>query len=303
MKSTMLRLALTGATGAYNYYRNMDNRKQREMYDALLGALREGKLGEVSEELGIDDLEDLYGRARAHAGDLTRDAHDRLDRRRAAFAAAAPDRKARREALKHEAQQLKKSGVNGLTSKKAKKAKKKGRAGKTFGTMLGAAAAATAAWAAWEFWLSDKLGNKSTSTTTRSTTKSETQSDKGGNATLVYSTGSAAGSTPATHSTDNDLRPQADMRGAAGPLGEDPAERDEELLSSIDSQLSTLDTLDDNQREVTEPRHTTSGSTISGHNPEHRHDRIHDGERRSDADSTVGDANQSSGRHALREDD
>ena len=301
MKSTMLRLALTGATGAYNYYRNMDNRKQREMYDALLDALREGKLGEVSEELGIDDLEDLYGRARAHAGDLTRDAHDRLDRRRAAFAAAAPDRKARREALKHEAQQLKKSGIAGVTSKKGTKAKKKGRAGKTFGTILGAAAAATAAWAAWEFWLSDKLGATSTSTT-RSTAKTETQTDKGGNATLVYSTDSAAGSTIAAHSTDNDLRPQADMRGAAGPLGEDPAERDEELLSSIDSQLSTLDTLDDNQREVTEPRHTTSSNATSGHNSERHHDRIHDGERRSDADSTVGDATESSGRHALRED-
>ena len=45
MKSTMLRLALTGATGAYNYYRNLDNRKQREMYDALLDALREGARG------------------------------------------------------------------------------------------------------------------------------------------------------------------------------------------------------------------------------------------------------------------
>ena len=135
MKSTMLRLALTGATGAYNYYRNMDNRKQREMYDALLGALREGKLGEVSEELGIDDLEDLYGRARAQAGELTRDAHDRLDRRRAAFVAAGPQRRARREALKQEAQQLKKGALPG---KKAKKAQRKARVGKTVGTMLGA---------------------------------------------------------------------------------------------------------------------------------------------------------------------
>ena len=34
-----------------------------------------------------------------------------------------------------------------------------------------------------------------------------------------------------------------------GPLSEEPAERDEELLGSIDEQLSTLDTLDDAQRE------------------------------------------------------
>ena len=261
MKSTMLRLALTGATGAYNYYRNMDNRKQREMYDALLGALREGKLGEVSEELGIDDLEDLYGRARAQAGELTRDAHDRLDRRRAAFVAAGPERRARREALKQEAQQLKKGALPG---KKAKKAQRKARAGKTVGTMLGAAAAATAAWAAWEFWLRDKLSENPT-------TQTDSENTAGGSATLVYSTSTA----------DDDMRPQADMQGAAGPLGEDPAERDEELLSSIDSQLSTLDTLDD------------------------AHGNIHDGERRSDADSTVGDAPgnaQPTGRHALRED-
>lgn len=261
MKSTMLRLALTGATGAYNYYRNMDNRKQREMYDTLLGALREGKLDEVSEELGIDDLEDLYGRARAHAGELTRDAHDRLDRRRAAFVAAGPERRARREALKQEAQQLKKGALPG---KKAKKAQRKARAGKTVGTMFGAAVAATAAWAAWEFWLRDKLNENPT-------TQTDSEHTAGGSATLVYSTSTA----------DDDMRPQADMQGAAGPLGEDPAERDEELLSSIDSQLSTLDTLDD------------------------AHGNIHDGERRSDADSTVGDAPgnaQPTGRHALRED-
>ena len=53
-----------------------------------------------------------------------------------------------------------------------------------------------------------------------------------GTATLVYST-----------TTEDD-------RGA-GPLGEEPAVRDEELLSSIDEQLSTLDTLDDDQRDAT----------------------------------------------------
>ena len=34
-------------------------------------------------------------------------------------------------------------------------------------------------------------------------------------------------------------------------LGEEPAERDEQLLSSIDEQLTTLDTLDDDQRDAT----------------------------------------------------
>ncbi|MDK8796063.1 hypothetical protein QP968_10130 [Corynebacterium sp. MSK041] len=39
-----------------------------------------------------------------------------------------------------------------------------------------------------------------------------------------------------------------------GPLSEDPAERDEELLASIDEQLSSLDALADDQRESTQPR-------------------------------------------------
>jgi|GEM_PF-646203 len=288
MNRIMLRLAMGAATGAYNMYRNSDSKQQRKTYDALLGALKDGKLGDLAEELGIDDLEELHGAARANAGDLTRDAHDRLDRRRAAFAAAAPDRKARREALKHAAKQQEKDNRGGGV-------------GKFIGISLGIAGAAAAAWAAWEFWLSDMVnggsGKQATKTTRPAPTRTET--DEKGNSTLVYSTttetaGTASGAR-ATNDPDNDMRPKADMHGSAGPLGEEPAERDEELLTSIDEQLTTLDTLEDSQREVTEPRHAKSdvkSDVLRDTGSGNRSDKT------SDADTTIG----ASGRHELRKD-
>ena len=127
-----------------------------------------------------------------------------------------------------------------------------------------------------------------------------TETDEKGNSTLVYSTttetaGTASGAR-ATNDPDNDMRPKADMHGSAGPLGEEPAERDEELLTSIDEQLTTLDTLEDSQREVTEPRHTRSevkSDVLRDTGSGNRSDKT------SDADTTIG----ASGRHALRKDD
>ena len=63
MNRIMLRLAMGATTGAYNMYRNSDSKQQRKTYDALLGALKDGKLGDLAEELGIDDLEELHGAA------------------------------------------------------------------------------------------------------------------------------------------------------------------------------------------------------------------------------------------------
>lgn len=284
MNRIMLRLAMGAATGAYNMYRNSDSKQQRKTYDALLGALKDGNLNDLADELGIDDLEELHDAARANAGELTRDAHDRLDRRRAAFAAAAPDRKARREALKHAAKQQEKENSGGGV-------------GKAIGITLGVIGTAVGAWAAWEYWLSDKVNggsDKQAAKTTRPA-PTRTETDEKGNATLVYSTTTeTAGASGArvTNDPDNDMRPKADMRGSAGPLGEEPAERDEELLTSIDEQLTTLDTLEDSQREVTEPRHAKSdvlGDTGSGNRSD----------KTSDADTTIG----ASGRHELRKDD
>ena len=119
-------------------------------------------------------------------------------------------------------------------------------------SVLGIAGAAAAGWAVWEYWLKDKLSGDSSTTTKRTTAApTRTETNSRGTSTLVYSTRTedAKGT-----SVRSELRPDADMRGA-GPLGEEPAERDEELLASIDEQLTTLDALDDDQREATAPHH------------------------------------------------
>lgn len=277
----MIKLALKGATGAYAYYRNSNRKRDNDVYDSLVENLRKGNLNDLHKNANLDDLEDLISSARAEAGDITRDLHDSLDRRRAAFAAAAPDREARREALKHDAKALKEDNSSG-------------GAGKAIGAVLGLAGAAAAGWAVWEYWLSDKLAENKTETKTK--VKTEAKPATTGSSKLVYSTRTEDANTSTTGATitndsDNDMRPNADLGGSAGPLGEEPAVRDEALLTSIDEQLTTLDALDDDQREATSSRHESSDvlrDTGSGS----RSDKV------SDADTTIG----ASGRHELRKD-
>ena len=130
-------LVATGANQALKYLRQQSDKRERDIYQSLLDNLKDGDLDNLHEKLNTSELEELYGSARAHAGDITRDAHDRLDRRRAAFAEAAPSRKERQELLRAHAKDAKK--------------KKKGGFGKVVKTTLGTAALAGGAWAAWEF--------------------------------------------------------------------------------------------------------------------------------------------------------
>ncbi|SDM03019.1 hypothetical protein SAMN04488535_1634 [Corynebacterium mycetoides] len=209
MNPFTIRLAFRGARAALDYFRQLDDAKQREIYDSVVESIKKDDIP--------DNLDDLYDAARREAGELTRDSHNRLDRHRAAFAAAAPTREERRAALKQE----------------AKDAKKKNSKGGAVATLLGVGAAGAAGWALWEFLLKDKLaGGKKKEAVTYTRVAPREETDARGNATLVYST------------RTEDERP-------AGPLGEEPAERDEELLSSIDEQLTTLETLDDDQRDAT----------------------------------------------------
>lgn len=278
----MMKLALKGATGAYAYYRNSNRKRDNDIYESLVENLRKGNLNDLHKDANLDDLEDLIGTARAEAGDITRDLHDSLDRRRAAFAAAAPDREARRKALKHDAKALKKENSSG-------------GAGKAVGAVLGLAGAAAAGWAVWEYWLSDKLAEKKTETATKTEAKPATT----GSSKLVYSTrtedantgATAAAGATITNDSSNDTRPKADLGGSAGPLGEEPAVRDEALLSSIDEQLTTLDALDNDQREATSSR-VESSDVLRDTGSGSRSDKV------SDADTTIG----ASGRHELRKD-
>ena len=67
-------------------------------------------------------------------------------------------------------------------------------------------------------------------------------------------TPAAAPATPAAPKAPAPMTTRDRLGADHGPLSEDPAERDEELLASIDEQLSSLDTLADDQREGTQPR-------------------------------------------------
>ena len=165
-------LVATGANQALKYLRQQSDKRERDIYQSLLDNLKDGDLDNLHEKLNTSELEELYGSARAHAGDITRNAHDRLDRRRAAFAEAAPSRKERQELLRAHAKDAK---------------KKKGGFGKVVKTTLGTAALAGGAWAAWEFFLKDKLSGDNTAKTAHPA-PTRTETDRRGSSTIVYST-------------------------------------------------------------------------------------------------------------------
>ena len=211
-------LVATGANQALKYLRQQSDKRERDIYQSLLDNLKDGDLDNLHEKLNTSELEELYGSARAHAGDITRDAHDRLDRRRAAFAEAAPSRKERQELLRAHAKDAK---------------KKKGGFGKVVKTTLGTAALAGGAWAAWEFFLKDKLAGEDEPAKTYRPAPTRTETQPRGSSTIVYST-----------------RTEDDREGEEQLLTDATSSQD---LGG--EGLTTLDTLADNQRETTHARH------------------------------------------------
>lgn len=238
MNLSTLSLAVKGANSALNYLRENGKKKDREIYESLLEAVREGNLGDLADNANQDELEELFSTARREAGDVTRDIHDRLDRRRAAFAAAAPSRKERQEFLESYA--------------KPKKKKKKG-AGSVIKLTLGTAALAGAGWAAWEFWLKDKLNSDEPVKTYRPA-PSRTETDRAGNSTIVYST------------RTEDAR-ESGIEGGVFPVEpsrDDATSGSDDELRPLDDQLTTLDTLDDNQRKATESSRSVEDAADAG---------------------------------------
>lgn len=238
-------LIVAGANRVRGYLRDQNDKRERDVYQSLLDNLKDGDLDNLHDKLNIDELEELYGAARAHAGDITRDAHDRLDRRRAAFAAAAPSRKERQELLQQH----------------AKDAKKKGGFGKVVKTTLGTAALAGGAWAAWEFFLKDKLtGKDEEGVKTYRPAPTRTETDRQGNSTVVYSTrteddrergrreeGIEGGVFPADGHSSLDDATSGSSRATSEDLGGEG--------------LTTLDTLADDQRKATHGRHELNEDT------------------------------------------
>ncbi len=204
-------IAYTIANQAVKYFRDQNDKREREIYDSLLENLKSGDLTDIRENLDPDQLEELFGSARAQAGEITRQAHERLDRRRAAFNADAPLRKQRIDFLEAHAKEKKDEGRSVL-----------GTIGAVIKWSTLAAVAGGGAWAAWEFWLKDKLDGE----------EPETPQRPAGTSTLVYSTRT-----------------------------EDEGSRDDDTTTgkhalNTDDELTTLDTLDDDQRRATDATHT-----------------------------------------------
>lgn len=204
-------------TMAYGRYRNLDEEKRRNVYEALRAmALNEGAKNDqddaVSAALPKKKVSKKAAEARREAGEVTRAAHDRLDARRAAFATMVQDKKV----------------IKGL-EKKAKKEKNKKRRS-TIGKSVGILTLLSAIAAAVYYYFFREDDSK--------------PAPKPGQKNLQ----------PAPVKAPEKKAEEAPKEHSHGPLSEEPAERDEELLSSIDEQLSTLETLDDDQRKATEPR-------------------------------------------------
>lgn len=250
--ATILALA-KGANDAYKYIRKADDKNQRDIYSSLLAGLkRDGDLDDLHDKLNPEELERLYGAARANAGDITRDMHDRLDRRRANFTATAPARKAYREQLLQQAEGKKKEGSSFI-----------GTAAKW---TLGLTAAAGGAWALWEFLLKDKLdGGADSGAKTYTPAPKREEADGKGGTTLVYSTRTEddreagiqdGGVHPAEAGegrwalSDAEIREREAREGGKHELLDDDAAGNLASDQGRDG-LSTLDTLADDQRKAT----------------------------------------------------
>lgn len=215
-----IRIASAVAGTLFNRYRDLNNEQKRDVYEAVRLMAHDNN-DETEEDTST------YSAARLQAGDVTRAAHARLDRRRALFEAEQLDKKEKEEletALKKQKRQ----------KKQGKKSRTSGKSGN--GIALGALILALlAAIAGGVYYFI--FGTDSPAPAKKAPAKKVPQESAPVKPTVQKTQPPTMGSTRATGVKDH------------GPLSEEPAERDEELLSSIDEQLSTLDTLDDAQRE------------------------------------------------------
>lgn len=138
-------MAYALANQGLKYFRDQNDKRERDIYQSLIDTLKDGDLSDLTDKLDRDQLQELYGAARAEAGEITRKAHERLDRRRAAFDADAL-RAAQLAFLKDHAKEKKDEGRSVL-----------GTIGSVIKWSTLSAVAAGSAWAAWEFFLKDKI--------------------------------------------------------------------------------------------------------------------------------------------------
>lgn len=139
-------MAYALANQGLKYFRDQNDKRERDIYQSLIDTLKDGDLSDLTDKFDRDQLQELYGAARAEAGEITRQAHERLDRRRAAFDADAPLRAAQLAFLKDHAKEKKDEGRSVL-----------GTIGSVIKWSTLSAVAAGSAWAAWDFFLKDKI--------------------------------------------------------------------------------------------------------------------------------------------------
>lgn len=139
-------MAYAIANQGVKYLRDQNDKRERDIYQSLIDTLKDGNLSDLTDTFDRDQLQELYGAARAEAGEITRKAHERLDRRRAAFDADAPLRAAQLAFLKDHAKEKKDEGRSVL-----------GTIGSVIKWSTLSAVAAGSAWAAWEFFLKEKI--------------------------------------------------------------------------------------------------------------------------------------------------
>lgn len=239
-----IRLAAKVANHFYGQYRGLNDAQKRNVYEAVR-VLANPSHGIDIDDLDEDDLDALdeldesqFSEARREAGELTRAAHARLDRQRRLF-----------DSERLSKQVAKKAEKKAKQRKRAKQAKGIGAATGIL-TLLAAIGGAV-----WYFFLREEE-KPAPRKDHRPVKQTGEKKNADGSVTRIYSTATAAknGKKNGTEKIATGNRIEDETAGSHGPLSEEPAERDEELLSSIDQQLSTLDTLDDDQREATDPR-------------------------------------------------
>lgn len=207
MNLRKIRIASAVAGTLFSRYRDLNNEQKRDVYEAVRLMAR-GNNEENEEDTSN------YSDARRQAGDVTRSAHARLDRRRALFEAEQLSKKEKKQA-----------------AKALKKQKKSGRAkGIGLGALILSLLAAIAGGIYYFVFGNDSKPAKKAP-------QKPAPKPAQAKPTVQPTQPPTMGSTRVAATKDH------------GPLSEEPAERDEALLSSIDEQLSTLDTLDDAQRE------------------------------------------------------
>ncbi|MHA2787589.1 hypothetical protein ACXZ66_00340 [Corynebacterium sp. S7] len=207
MNLALIRQGYSVARDVLDTVNDYRQQKQREAFDALQ---------EAADSFDADELrergQDLYDESRREAGKLTQAAHRRLDQTRALLADRAQDASKQVEARAT----LVADKVTGKEAKRAKRRKNTRRALSTLGivALLSAIAAAV-----YYFFCASEDKKKEERTTPPRVEEHSTEKDSK----LVYST-----------TTDKSAEK------SAGPLGEEPAERDDELLNSLEEQLETL---------------------------------------------------------------